>query len=377
MEEDDTSSSSTNITNSPKTHTPAPSPTPTIDEVTWKPLEQRAMEQEDQMASEIQAIYELAQQVRNQSFETQPEPKPKPSLVECAVPAPKTPLVKNPRSPSPKRIPDPRKMAPKTPPKRPAIPPKRPNTPQLMPTAKWSQQPRAPQQATTPRTVHPVQGWQPQQATTTRTVHPVEGWGQPTPIPNPMAMPIFNPYAAPVAAMQAWPTSAAPSHFAQPPTIPSTASSSSRPVEPKPRPEPKPSVEHKSTGWKNKLVFFTQHWNNQDWTTTDRVVQLFDSHLQQPATRPLWGPGGTETSTAKPGHRTWKANAMSLVDNYKGHNWHNIHRMIQLWSQDGHFAAMVRKDPNTMAKPDWWQGWKQTCFTTCFTNTTFCTNKAK
>lgn len=104
---------------------------------------------EDQMARDMAAIHELATQMADQSFEQQPEPKPRPSLVESAMPAPKTPLQKNPRSPSLATI------APKTPPKRPGTPPKRLSTPQLMPTAKWIQQPMAPQQAT----VHPVQRW--------------------------------------------------------------------------------------------------------------------------------------------------------------------------------------------------------------------------
>ena len=90
-----TTTESTNITNSPNTITPAPSPTPTIDEVTWKPHDQRAMEQEDQMARDIASIDELAIQMANQSFEEQPDPKPGPSLVEIAVPSPKTPLEKN------------------------------------------------------------------------------------------------------------------------------------------------------------------------------------------------------------------------------------------------------------------------------------------
>ena len=200
----DTISQSTNVTKSPPSLPHEPSWPPSIDEMAWKPKEQRAMAQEDQMAQDIASLEQLAKQM-GQTHSQKDWPNPEPS--------PKSPPEKNPRSPIPRHDPELGKQAPKTPPKRPSTPPKKASAPQLMQTAKWIQQPMAP-------TV-------PKQATTPSTVHPTPGWGQPTPIPQAMPRPVFLPYAAHVAPMQAWPRSAAPSHMAQPGAI---ASSSSQPA---------------------------------------------------------------------------------------------------------------------------------------------------
>lgn len=370
-----TTSEDTNVTKSPASLPHDPSWPPTIDEMAWKPLEQKAMSQEDQSARDLASLDQLAQQIG----QTQPQENPEPTMQSQAEPAPQSPLDKNPRSPStqcdpefgkqvpktpwektpispsPKPNPDLGKMTPKTPPKRPSTAPKRQSTPQLMQTAKWIQQPMATARskpAATPTTVHPFQGFgqAASQYTTVQQTH-----ASPTPIPaQPMPKQVFMTYAAHVAPMQAWPRPAAPSHFAEPATIASTASSSSRPATALHTPKPKSTSEDKATGWKNKLVFFTQCWNQHNWTKTDQAIQNFAADLRRPASGPMWGPRETEASTTRPGKRTWRANADSLVQHYQLRNWKQIDQMVAQWTNDGHFNAMVQKAPES-SKPDWWQ----------------------
>ena len=139
---------------------------------------------------------------------------------------------------------------------------------------------------------------------------------------------------------QAWPRSAVPSHIAQPGTI---ASAASQPTEVQPR---------------------TQvHWPNQDWV--EKQISVFRPVVGTTKTGPpLTGSSNslTDIYSSQPKARTQNIEGLGgALQSPLPPNQQDDPGMVP----DPHFAAMVRKDPSTMVKPDWWQGWEQPWLLCC------------
>ena len=124
------------------------------------------------------------------------------------------------------------------------------------------------------------------------------------------------------------------------------------PLVPPTRAEASSSNLPRLTGWKNKLVFFTDAWRNCQWYTTDLAIRAFQSQLANQA---------NQTNQANQPTNHWQGQASQLVRAYQMADWQQVENQVANWCREQQFQALAQRTSQLtkhfgqdLRKPDWW-----------------------